>query len=154
MIASHIDIMSLIDGSQILVYSYKCEYGNSKRVVWNFPMEALFKSLNPHGWPKIVLNCHAKDFLGREYICAYGCTNIPVSPGRHERTVQMFSPVSSSWIARLFAYLSGKSAEYINPIKALADNEGREVTRVKPEGIVKMVFQITTRNMDKLGYAT
>jgi len=25
-------------------------------VVWNFPVEATFKSTNPHGWPRVVVS--------------------------------------------------------------------------------------------------
>ncbi len=120
--------------------------------MWNFPIEVVYRSLNPYGWPQLVLTCSGKDFLGRENNYAYGCTHIPTIPGRHERLIRMFAPVSSSWLVRMLAWLSGTYAEYISAPKTLAEAEGREVTRVRAEGVVKVVFQVTLRNMDKYGY--
>jgi len=112
----------------------------------------LFRSVNPYGWPQLTITCGGKDFLGRENNYAYGCTHIPTIPGRHEKYVRMFAPVSSSWLTRLIAWVMGNFAEYIDAPKTLAEAEGREVTRVRAEGVVKVVFQVTIRNLDKYGY--
>jgi len=48
--------------------------------------------------------------------------------------------------------LVGQKAEIINAPKVLSSGEGREITRTRSEGFVKIVFQITTRDMDKFGY--
>jgi B9 domain-containing protein 1 len=73
-------------------------------------------------------------------------------PGKHEKYIRMFAPVSSSWLTRLIAWVTGTFAEYIEAPKTLAEAEGREVTRVRAEGVVKIVFQVSIRNLDKYGY--
>ena len=30
--------------------------GHDSRIVWNFPIDIVFKSTNPHGWPRLVLS--------------------------------------------------------------------------------------------------
>jgi B9 domain-containing protein 1 len=78
--------------------------------------------------------------------------HIPTTPGRHERTVQIFSPVTSSVILKFMGILSGKRAEIIDAPQIMATGEGREITRTKSEGTMKIVFQVTLRDMDKFGY--
>lgn len=120
--------------------------------MWNLPFECSFRSLNPSGWPQIVLTCCSPDFLGREVVKGYGVINIPTQPGRHERTVQIFSPLTSSVFLNFLGILVGQKAEIINAPKVISSGEGREITRTRSEGFVKIVFQITTRDMEKFGY--
>jgi B9 domain-containing protein 1 len=116
------------------------------------PFEFGFRSLNPSGWPQIVITCVYPDFLGREVIKGYGVVHIPTQPGRHERTLQIFSPITSSVILKMVGILAGQRAEIINAPKVISTGEGREITRAKSEGSVKIVFQVTLRDMDKFGY--
>ena len=66
----------------------------------------------------------------------------------------MFVPVSSSLLTSLFGWMSGKQPKYVDAPNLIARAEGREVTRVKSGGIVKISFQVSQRNMDKYGYIT
>ena len=63
--------------------------------------------MNPFGWPQIVLTCCSPDFLGREIVKGYGVINVPTQPGTHERTVQIFSPLTSSVFFKFFGNFSG-----------------------------------------------
>ena len=78
--------------------------------------------------------------------------HIPTTPGRHERTVQIFSPLTSSVMLKFFGFLVGQRAELINAPKVVASGDGREITRTKTEGSVKVVFQVTLRDLEKFGY--
>lgn len=49
--------------------------------------------------------------------------------------------------------LSGKRAELIDAPQVMATGEGREITRTKSEGTMKIIFQVTLRDMDKFGYS-
>lgn len=116
------------------------------------PFECSFRSLNPYGWPQIVVTCVCPDFLGREVVKGYGVVHVPTQPGRHERTIQIFSPLTSSIILKFFGIMVGQRAEIINAPKVVASGEGREITRTKSEGTLKIVFQVTLRDMEKFGY--
>ena len=133
-------------------FSYKPSYGPSNRLVWNMPIEALYRSINPYGWPQLVLTCCGKDYLGRENNYAYGCTTVPVVPERHEKYVRMFGFIPDSLFKRFMSWFTGNFADYIDSPKILASAEGRGVTKVKAEGLIKVVFQVTIRNLDKYGY--
>jgi len=99
-----------------------------------------------------VLTCCSPDFLGREVVKGYGVINVPTQPGRHERTVQIFSPLTSSVFLNFLGIIVGQKAEIINAPKVISSGEGREITRTRSEGFVKIIFQITTRDMEKFGY--
>lgn len=133
-------------------YSFKGE-GNFDYMVWNMPFELSFKSRNPYGWPQIVITCSSANLLGRETLKGYGVVHVPTQPGRHERNVHIFSPISSSFLFDFLGVLVGKKAEYTNAPKILASGDGREITRTKSEGIIKIVFQVSLRDMDKFGYS-
>jgi B9 domain-containing protein 1 len=101
----------------------------------------------------MVITCYSPNFLGREQILGYGVVHVPTQPGRHERTVHIFSPVTSSIMASILGFLDGKKAELKNAPKVIASGDGREITRTKSEGTIKVIFQVTLRDMDKFGYS-
>nr|ABR27278.1 B9 protein [Nyctotherus ovalis] len=133
-------------------HAFKPDYGSSRRIVWNFPFELIYKSVNPHGWPQMMITCSGRDFLGRENNYAFGSVFVPTMAGKHERYMRMFSPVSSSWLTRFVAWTTANFADYIDAPKTISETEGREVTRVKAEGHIKISFQVTLSNFEKYGY--
>ncbi len=122
-------------------------------MVWNMPFELSYRSTNPSGWPQIVLTCISPNFFGKETIKGYGVVHVPTTPGRHERTLHIFSPITSSIINNFLGLIVGKKAEIIDAPRVIASGDGREITRTKTEGTIKVVFQVTLRDMDKFGYS-
>ena len=120
-------------------------------MVWNYPFEVTFRTYGVMGWPQLILHFTSRDFLGRDVICGYGVVHVPTQPGTHTRTVNVFTPVSSSVLADIIGYLVGKPAEYRSYAELLHKNEGREVTRVVSAGTVKVQFHVTMKDLDKYG---
>jgi len=121
-------------------------------MIWNFPIDASFRSTTPHGWPQIVLICSGLDFFGRENNYAYGTIHIPTTIGRHERYIKMFSPTTNSWWSMFTSWLSGTYREFINGPKTLSECNEKEIIRVNATGTVKIVFQVTLINLEKFGF--
>ncbi|MCQ2821590.1 MAG: B9 domain-containing protein [archaeon] len=124
----------------------------SNYFVWNFPFEIGYKTTNPSGWPQIVISIFGPDFLGREVVKAYGTCHIPTTPGSHVRTLQLFSPISSSIIIELLGYALGQKAEIINAPRVMSTGEGRELIRTQSEGAMTIRFNVQISNMEELGY--
>ena len=103
------------------------------------------------GWPQLILRFTSRDFFGRDVICGYGISHVPTQPGTHTRYVHVFTPVSSSALADFIGWVTGKPAEYKDHIDLLTRGEGREVTRVTTAGSVKVQFNVTMKNFEKLG---
>ena len=61
----------------------------------------------------------------------------------------MFQPVSSSFLSKIVGIVKGKNPEYKDAPKVIAHAEGRELTRVKPNGILKIAFQITIKEAEE-----
>lgn len=118
---------------------------------WNYPLDITFRTTNVHGWPQLVLSVYGINLMGKDVIRGYGCTHVPVTPGRHVRYVRLYTPVSSSWCQQLVAWLTGNPAEFFDA-KFVAQGHGREVTRVKSRGTVKVVFNVSTKNMSQWNY--
>ena len=112
--------------------------GQENIFVWNMPFEVSLRSTNPSGWPQLVVSCYCPDFFGREVLKAYGVCYFPTTNGSHERTLYMFSPMSSS--------------EIINAPYVLSTGDGREVIRAQSEGRVEVKFNIHITNMECFGY--
>jgi len=60
--------------------------------------------------------------------------------------------LTSSVFLNFLGILVGQKAEIINAPKVISSGEGREITRTRSEGLIKIIFQITTRDMEKFGY--
>nr|KAF6398784.1 B9 domain containing 1 [Molossus molossus] len=122
-------------------------------LVWNFPIDVTFKSTNPFGWPQIVLSVYGPDVFGNDVVRGYGAVHVPLSPGRHRRTIPMFVPESTSKLQKFTSWFMGRRPEYTDP-KVVAQGEGREVTRVCSQGFVTLLFNVVTKDLRKLGYDT
>ena len=92
-------------------HSFKNQ-GMNKRIVWNFPFELTYASLNVSGWPQLVVYLSGKDIFGREVVEAYGTIHVPTQAGRHTRYLRTFSPISSSVLTKFLGWATGKNAEY------------------------------------------
>ncbi|XP_049557964.1 B9 domain-containing protein 1 isoform X1 [Orcinus orca] len=124
-----------------------------RALVWNFPIDVTFKSTNPYGWPQIVLSVYGPDMFGNDVVRGYGAVHVPFSPGRHKKTIPMFVPESVSKLQKFTSWFMGRRPEYTDP-KVVAQGEGREVTRVRSQGFVTLLFNVVTKDMRKLGYDT
>ncbi|KAM9046024.1 B9 domain-containing protein 1 isoform 2-T2 [Megaptera novaeangliae] len=124
-----------------------------RALVWNFPIDVTFKSTNPYGWPQIVLSVYGPDVFGNDVVRGYGAVHVPFSPGRHKKTIPMFVPESVSKLQKFTSWFMGRRPEYTDP-KVVAQGEGREVTRVRSQGFVTLLFNVVTKDMRKLGYDT
>ncbi|CAD8197882.1 unnamed protein product [Paramecium pentaurelia] len=125
---------------------------HSRNIVWNFPFECNFQTKNIFGWPQVVVRLSGPDFMGRSVAKGYGSVHVPTQPGYHERIIRIFKPLPISGFTGFLGYLLGNTAELKNFDKVISSGEGREVTRVKSVGYVKVKFHVTLVNFDKFGY--
>mmetsp|Transcript_36806 Transcript_36806/g.96406 ORF Transcript_36806/g.96406 Transcript_36806/m.96406 type:complete len:384 (+) Transcript_36806:204-1355(+) len=119
--------------------------------VWNFPIEVTFKSTNPFGWPQIVVVVSGIDSVGRDVVRGYGAQHLPIAAGNYTRVVPTFVPVPSSTLSRLAGYLFGSRAEFVRD-SFVADGSGREVTRVRSQGTVKLSVAVVTKDFGRYGF--
>lgn len=120
--------------------------------MWNFPLDATFKSTNAFGWPRLVLSVFNLDLFGRDVVRGYGSVLVPPFPGEYVRYVRMFAPVSSSLLQGFVSWITGNHPEFYDD-KFVSKGEGREVTRVTSSGVVKIVFNVSTRQLGAVGFA-
>lgn len=121
-------------------------------IIWNFPIDIAFNSTNVYGWPRIAISVHGTDFLGRDVVRGYGSVLLPLTSGRHELEIQMYTPIASSTLASFVSWLSGKPPEFFDT-KFVCQGEGREVSRVQHTGSIKVNLNILTKGMEGFGYS-
>ncbi len=52
----------------------------------------------------------------------------------------------------MVGFITGKPAEYNDPLSLLHKTQGREVTRVESAGVIKVEFNISHKNIDNFGF--
>uniref|UniRef100_A0A8R1TQU1 B9 domain-containing protein 1 n=1 Tax=Onchocerca volvulus TaxID=6282 RepID=A0A8R1TQU1_ONCVO len=120
--------------------SARCERSGNTGITVGMPIEATFISTNPFGY-----------FFGNDVICGYGAVHIPTVPGRTIRKITMFVPEASTLLQRFIGWLTGKRAEFVDP-KIVATADGRQVTKVRSQGIIIITMDIVLKDMKKYGY--
>merc|ERR1711988_1798903 len=126
--------------------------GQNRRVVWNFPLDIAFKSTNAFGWPQLVISVYGMDFWTRDVIRGYGRVHLPISPGRYTKYIRLFAPAPSSYMQGLMSAIQGNPPEFVSS-SFIAEGEGREAVRVNSEGLVKVQFNVVTKDMSSFGYS-
>jgi B9 domain-containing protein 1 len=82
-------------------------------VVWNFPIDVSFKSTNLSGWPRLAVSVYGMDYFGRDVIRGYGSLLVPLKPGIHHLTVEMFKPIANSTLNQFLSWISGNPPEVL-----------------------------------------
>ena len=133
-------------------FSYKGE-GTYNYYSFNNQFEISFRSINLYGWPQIVVTCSTINSSGTEVVLGYGCVHVPMSTGRHERKIHIFSlnNEKSIW-EKWFGKKNERSSEIIKNPKVISTGQGREISRAKCEGWIKLIFQISFRDFNKFGF--
>ncbi|XP_067002744.1 B9 domain-containing protein 1 [Anabrus simplex] len=129
----------------------KCSKDARQMFVWNFPLDVTFKSTNPFGWPQLIISVYGLDIFGNDVVRGYGLCHLPIAAGQYKKTLPMFVPESTSLLQKLTCWLTGRRPEYVDP-KILAQGEGREVTRVRSQGWVRISLNVLTRDIAHHGY--
>jgi B9 domain-containing protein 1 len=142
-------------------YAFKGQGNKLKKIIWNLPFEVTYRTMNPFGWPQIVVYLTSKDSKGEDNVEAYGSVHVPIEPGLHKKQMRMFTPVSSEhpFLEFFGFYKNGvdkgqDGGIHIDAPELIAKAEGREVSRVKAGGKITLTMQVTQRNMERHGYIT
>mmetsp|Transcript_32569 Transcript_32569/g.52911 ORF Transcript_32569/g.52911 Transcript_32569/m.52911 type:complete len:271 (+) Transcript_32569:66-878(+) len=119
--------------------------------VWNHPIDFTLKSTNAFGWPRLVVSVIGHSMMGNEVIKGYSSMLLPTTEGRHVRYSSLYTPKSSSLCRRITSWIMATPPEFFEPT-FVAQGTGREVTRVTSSGTVKIVVNVISKHMSKLGY--
>lgn len=126
---------------------------SSRKIVWNFPLDITFRSTCPYGWPQVVVSTYELDSFGNDVVRGYGSVHVPLVPGAHSVKIPMFVPESSSLLQKWVSFFTGSRPEFVDP-RVVASGEGRDVTRVKSMGWIKVSFNVIAKDLKRLGYET
>ncbi|KAI9334511.1 B9 domain-containing protein 1 [Zopfochytrium polystomum] len=122
----------------------------SRTCVWNFPVDVVFKTTNPFGWPQMIVCVYGLDEFGRDVVRGYGSVRLPLQSGRHTLYVPTFVPIATSPLNGLLSWLTGRLPEFLDS-RFVSHNKGREVTRVRSQGTIKIQLSVATKGMDAFG---
>ncbi|KAJ3360094.1 B9 domain-containing protein 1 [Allomyces javanicus] len=120
-------------------------------VVWNCAVHMAWKTTNVFGWPQVVVAVYGIDFAGRDVLVGYATVRVPRHPGRHVLYAPLFAPLASSPLNQFLSWITGRRPEFVDPF-LVARSEGRQVTRVRSNGTVKLVLDVFLKDMEKFGY--
>ncbi|KAI0977924.1 hypothetical protein GJ496_010218 [Pomphorhynchus laevis] len=131
----------------------------SQEFVFNTPLEICLRSVNPYGWPKLVICAFGSNRIGRgESVQGYGVCTIPVQNGTHEVIVPLVIPRKSidkskeSPFTRFLhcclpRYIKQSNAEF-RDVRVLIDQiEDRSCICVSSCGSVTCRFNIVSKGL-------
>ncbi|CAG9773988.1 unnamed protein product [Ceutorhynchus assimilis] len=118
---------------------------NNDKVVFNFPVDAQFKSTNLFGWPQMVLSIYKETTLE-----GYGRVHLPIKPGRRHLEVNLAKPQASSLLGYIGSFF-GYQPELLQP-KMLASTAGNNLIRMETSGRAHMSFNVISQGLLRLGY--
>lgn len=118
---------------------------NGEKIVFNMPLETVFKSTNPYGWPQIVLSIYRDMQLQ-----GYGRIHIPFQPSSHKLTVKLSKPEPTSFLGYLGTFF-GYQPELLQP-KMLATTSGNNLIRMVSQGQAQITVNLMFQNFHALGY--
>ena len=86
----HGDDWQLLDGFEDGITQITKADGASGTLIWNFPMEVVYRATNAFGWPQVALSVYSVDSLGRDIVKGYGAVHLPTTTGKHKLTVHLY----------------------------------------------------------------
>lgn len=123
--------------------------------VYNQHFEINFRSINPFGWPQLVISVSRMGENNKEEVVGYGCCSVPVETGKFKRKVSMFCATESEgaggFFTKVFGIKINKTNEISSTPKVISSGQGREISRVNCLGWVEVEFQVGLRNVEKFG---
>jgi B9 domain-containing protein 1 len=122
------------------------------KLTWGVPFDATYQATNPYGWPQIVLTAHGHDSRGNPIHLGYGSAHLPTTHGTEEIKIHLYTHQPFSGVFGFLHSIFGTKTDVAKPVEMMVKNEGREATRVKNIGYVRLKLQTTLRNMSKHGY--
>ncbi|KAB0793532.1 hypothetical protein PPYR_13152 [Photinus pyralis] len=118
---------------------------NDNKVILNLPIEVVYKSTNPHGWPQIVLSVYKGTNLQ-----GYGRAYAPLQAGVHKLKVSTSAPLPSSLLGKV-ATLFGYQPELLQPAM-LATTAGNNLIQMVSSGEASMALNVTFHGLQGLEY--
>ncbi|GJQ81803.1 hypothetical protein Trydic_g344 [Trypoxylus dichotomus] len=118
---------------------------NGAKIIFNFPIEIVYKSTNPYGWPQIVVSVY-----NNTQIKGYGRAHMPIRPGCHDLRISLSRPQPSTFLGYIGTFF-GYQPELLQP-KMLATTAGNHLIRMISQGEVQLSLNILTQNFTTLGY--
>ncbi|KAK5641548.1 hypothetical protein RI129_010095 [Pyrocoelia pectoralis] len=118
---------------------------NDNKVILNFPIEVVYKSTNPHGWPQIVISVYKGINLQ-----GYGRAYMPFQAGLHKMKVSISTPLPSSLLGQI-ATAFGYQPELLQPTM-LATTAGNNLIQMVSSGEASMLLNVMFQGLQSLEY--
>ncbi|KAF5306858.1 hypothetical protein FQA39_LY00088 [Lamprigera yunnana] len=118
---------------------------NHNKVTLNLPIDVVFKSTNPFGWPQLVLSVYNGITLQ-----GYGRAHIPLQAGLHKIKMALLTPIPSSLLGKIGA-LFGYQPELLQP-SMLATAAGNHLIQMVSNGEVSVSVNVSFHGLQNLEY--
>jgi B9 domain-containing protein 1 len=116
--------------------------------VWNYPIDVVFKSPKPFGWPQLICAVYGVNTFGNETVVGYGAFHLPTTSGHACFNVPMFSRAPTTK-ERWVSWFSGRMPEAI-AFNFIAGSGSRETMKTESQGFLKVSFDVVISGLKKL----
>ena len=125
-------------------------YNKGDTIVWNMSFNALFRTLEIHGWPKLVMSFTGPDTFGNEIIKGYATCSMPIQPGSHTVFCHVFRPVKPKYLGLMLGSQKVEKDKEVD-VRSIANGRGREVSTVQHMGTLSVQVDVSHKNFKKFG---
>ncbi|XP_055387740.1 B9 domain-containing protein 1 [Condylostylus longicornis] len=122
-----------------------------KEITLNMPIEFVYKSTNPYGWPKLVFCVYGKNFWGAETSLGYALIHVPIFGYKRKIKTPILIPRCSNLLAELSTWITGKNPELKNP-EVIAEGIKTKGLQVESYGELVLSLQTMSRGSNRMGY--
>jgi len=122
-----------------------------RRTVFNVPFNAMYRTLDIMGWPRLTIKLEGPDLYGNNIVLGYVSCIIPIQPGSHEIDCHIFRPVQPKFIGLVFKS-QPKELHKEADESLIAEGKGREVSSVEHMGSLRISISVSHKNFNKFGY--
>lgn len=104
--------------------------------IWSHPIDVHYEFPGVQGWPKITFEIWLTDSLGRSYLGGYGFSALPMTPGNHDISIDLWKPIGSPVEELTSKYIGGSPLLTSQDIVTKPDDRFR--LRTESSGSISM----------------
>ncbi|XP_055323382.1 B9 domain-containing protein 1 [Sitodiplosis mosellana] len=122
---------------------------SNDKVVFNMPMEMMFKSTNPFGWPQIVFSLYGTNWWRAESSKGYARIHVPLGGKRTTTRAPILTAQCSNLWSSLSSWFTDRRPELRDPKILLEGTKNKGLT-MESYGELVVTLQSITRGGDAL----
>lgn len=119
------------------------------KIIFNLPLEFMYKSTNPYGWPQIIFSLYGTNWWGKETSFGYARIHLPIGIGNCKLRAPILILKYTNFWSALSSWITDRNPELKDP-RILMDGTKSKSLSINTYGELIVSLQSITRDEEKL----